>query len=239
MLGEEISFEQRSFHSDENLDLPELVDESYMVSSVASRDLHTEHGRDSITDYSEASRDLHAERDYSDYSDSRISHQGQHDYKQTSYHRDDYRDYTDTGDYRHDDRSYLPDDYTRPELNLDLGLLRQKSDDLSGSGNDEKTVLERLDTVGPLLQREHSHEPKIEGDSLFTQDEPLPVTGGHSLVEFEELEAVVQTHLDQPDNLDLIGAYLQGLESQEAEEDSGNNSEEELPYSPEQGDQGW
>jgi hypothetical protein len=212
MLGDEISFEQRSFHSDENLDLPELVDDSYMISSEASKDLHTEHGRDSITDHS-------------DYADSRISHQEHRESELSEYGCDI-------------DQSFIPSNYTRPDLNLDLGLLNQESDDLTASGNDEKTVLERLDTVPPMVQR-HTFEPNIEGDSLFTQEEPLPVVGGHSLVEFEELEAVVHTHLDDPamDNLDLIGAYLQGLEEQEADEDSGNNSDGNLRYSSHDPDQ--
>lgn len=201
MLGDEISFEQRSFHSDENLDLPELVDESYFIDSESSRGVHTEYGRDSVTDHSEIG-------------DSKIS-----------YH--DSRDYDDEPD---DLSTRLPPEYMRPDLNLDLELLNRDSDWVTSANGNAR--MEHQDNM-PATGMRRSYEPKIEGESLFTQEEPTSVFGGQSLVEFEELEAEVQTHLgDAPmDNLDLIGAYLHGLTQQDAEDDDedgndGNNSDE-------------
>ena len=55
-----------------------------------------------------------------------------------------------------------------------------------------------------------------EGESLFTQDEVLPVQ--HSLLEFEQLEEVCDSELTDEEG-DLIGSYLQGLQEQEDTED--------------------
>lgn len=70
--------------------------------------------------------------------------------------------------------------------------------------------------------------PKVVGDSIFTQEEEQVVHSFHqqrSLMEFERLEAALDfdgKSEKSADQMDLIGAYLQGLQEQEeTEEDMG------------------
>ena len=63
----------------------------------------------------------------------------------------------------------------------------------------------------------YSKGRSLAGESIFTQDEVVPDGGGHSLLEFEQLEAAVV----DPDGEDLIGAYLKDLNNRNDEDEYG------------------
>ncbi len=57
------------------------------------------------------------------------------------------------------------------------------------------------------------------------------IGGGHSLIEFEQLEEAVQLNAAAAEGDDLIGAYLQNLQQQEArEEEAGGTSRSESSF---------
>ncbi len=106
-------------------------------------------------------------------------------------------------DQEHLDDGFREDRYTnRPH--------DEHSDSLAGY------LFKQRDEGKDLLQE----LPQI-GDSIFTQDDVQHQ--GQSLVEFEQLETAMAS--GDVDNMDLIGAYLQGLQDQEDDEELQNELE--------------
>ena len=140
--------------------------------------------------------------------------------------RDRLYSHSDSHEYDHDSRYSQQSMPHRYSQEAPRGRSSQSMAEylLSGGGDsyyNSDHLEEMRDKVGQLYSR-----PGVVGDSLFTQEdqEVLPYHNRHSLLEFEQLEAALHGHHEAEsdhsgEHMDLIGAYLQGLQNQEDEEE--------------------
>ena len=122
--------------------------------------------------------------------------------------------------YNHDDRYH--DNHSGNQSNSKDYLLQDRKRERQ-EDEVERDSLDEVDPVTGVSEGEDSvfHRSvaskgrSLPGESIFTQDEVVPDGGGHSLLEFEQLEAAVV----DPDGEDLIGAYLKDLSNRNDEDD--------------------
>ena len=93
---------------------------------------------------------------------------------------------------------------------------KEREEDVERDSLDEMDPMFRVsEGEDSVFQRSVSSKGhSMAAESIFTQDDAAVEPGGHSLIEFEQLEAAMVA----PDGDDLIGAYLQNLTDRDGED---------------------